>query len=153
MVGRAAMMPFVFLTLLLGCTAYAFVRGGAPERMGAAFLLLAVIASAVTLSLSRERYLRPEVATMWVDIALAAAFLVLALRAQRYWPIWAAAVHVDLVATHLVMFSPDTQAWSYWAMHALWSYPAPLLVAAGTFRHRRRLEAFGEDPAWTRGMA
>lgn len=141
-------MPAVFLTLLLGSCAYAFFRGGAPERIGAGILIAATAASALTLLASRNRYFATEISTMWVDIAMTLAFLALALRAQRYWPMWVSMVQIDMVATHLVMFSPDTQAWSYWAMQALWSYPAPILLAAGTFRHRRRIKRYGSDPSW-----
>lgn len=143
------MMPLVFLVLLLASCFYAFARGGPPERVGAQILLAATIASAVALWGSRNRYFQPEVATMWVDIAMAAAFVALALRAQRFWPMWVAMVQLDIVATHLVMFSPETKAWAYWAVQAVWSYPAPLLLAAGTVRHRARVKRYGSDPAWT----
>lgn len=146
---NTGMMPAVFLTLLVGSSAYAFIRGGAPERVGAAILLVATLASAITLEASRQRYLRTEIPTMWVDVAMAAAFIVLAVKAQRYWPMWVAAVQVDLVAIHLVMFSADTQAWSYWAMQALWSYPAPVFLAIGTARHRQRMRSYGNDPDWS----
>lgn len=149
MLVSAGMMPVLFLMLLLGACLYALVRGGAPERVGAAILLLATLASAVTLALSQDRYRQTELATMWVDIAMTVAFLALALRAQRYWPMWIAMVQLDLVAMHLVMFSPETEAWSYWAVQALWSYPQPILLAVGTMRHRQRLARYGDDPAWT----
>lgn len=148
MVPSLPMMPALFLTLLLSTCLYALVRGGAPERIAACILILATLASAITLELSRQRYLRTEVDTMWVDIAMTCAFLALALRAQRYWPMWISMVQLDLVATHLVMFSPDTGPWSYWAMQALWSYPAPVLLAVGTLRHRQRVRRYGDDPAW-----
>ncbi|MET0308321.1 MAG: hypothetical protein ABW023_06400 [Sphingomonas sp.] len=128
---------------------YAGFRGGTPERIAAAILVVATLASALALGASVHRYMRTEIVTMWVDVAMTAAFLALALRAQRYWPMWVSMVQIDIVATHLVMFSPETQPWSYWAMQALWSYPAPLLLAIGTLRHRQRLKRYGDDPSWS----
>lgn len=87
---------------------------------------------------------------MWIDLIMLVALLAIALKAQRYWPMWVSTVHLDLTATHLVMFAPETQAWSYWAMQALLSYPAPILLAAGTYRHRQRLRRYGTDPPWSR---
>lgn len=142
-------MPAVFLTLLIASCLYAAFRGGTPERVAAAILVAATLGSAVALAASHHRYLRTEILTMWVDVAMMVAFLALALRAQRYWPMWISMVQIDIVATHLVMFSPETQPWSYWLMQALWSYPAPVLLAIGTLRHRRRLKRYGDDPSWS----
>ncbi len=149
MLVSTGMMPILFLMLLLGACLYAIVRGGAPERIGAAILILATLASAITLATSEDRYREIEVATMWVDVAMTVAFLTLALRAQRYWPMWVSMVQLDLIAMHLVMFSPETGSWSYWAMQAMWSYPQPILLAIGTWRHRQRMRRYGDDPAWT----
>jgi len=153
MLVSTGMMPVLFLVLLLGACLYATLRGGAPERIGAAILILATLASAITLELSARRYHQTELATMWVDIAMTIAFLALALRAQRYWPMWVSMVQLDLVAMHLVMFSPETGSWSYWAVQALWSYPQPVLLAVGTWRHRGRLARYGDDPPWTSATA
>lgn len=142
-------MPALFITLLISACLYALIRGGAPERIGAGLLFFATGASAITLTLSVDRYLETEVATMWVDVLLALGFVALALRAQRYWPMWVAMIHIDIVAFHLIMFSPETGALSYWAMQALWSYPAPILLAIGTYRHRQRVARYGDDPAWS----
>lgn len=149
MLVSIGMMPILFLMLLLGACLYAILRGGAPERIGAAILVLATLASALALEMSAHRYRSTELATMWVDIAMTIAFLALALRAQRYWPMWVSMVQLDLVAMHLVMFSPQTGSWSYWAVQALWSYPQPILLAAGTWRHRARVRRYGDDPAWS----
>lgn len=153
MLVSTGMMPVLFLVLLLGACLYATLRGGAPERIGAVILILATLASALALEMSAHRYRQTELATMWVDIAMTIAFLALALRAQRYWPMWVSMVQLDLVAMHLVMFSPQTGSWSYWAVQALWSYPQPILLAVGTWRHRGRLSRYGDDPAWSSAIA
>ena len=147
------MMPVLFLTLLLGSCLYAAIRGGAPERIGAAILFSATLASAVTLEASRQRYIATEIPTMWVDIAMGLAFVLLALKAQRYWPMWVSMVQLVLVATHLVMFAPQTGSWAYWAVQAVGSYPAPVLLALGTFRHRLRRKRYGSDPPWSAAPA
>lgn len=149
MLQIGGMMPVLFFTLLFASCFYAAFRGGTPERVAAAILIAAVAASAVALGTSAHRYMRTEIADMAVDTAMTLAFVALALKAQRYWPIWVSMVQVDIVATHLVMFSAETQPFSYWLMQALWSYPAPILLAIGTVRHRRRLKLYGVDPAWS----
>ena len=142
-------MPIVFVSLLVSSCLYALIRGGAPERVAACLLVSATAASAITLTLSSERYLQTEVLTMWVDVLLALGFVALALRAQRYWPMWIAMIHIDIVAFHLIMFSSETGPLSYWMMQAAWSYPAPIVLAVGTYRHRLRLARYGDDLPWS----
>jgi hypothetical protein len=84
-----------------------------------------------------------------VDAAMLLCVVVLALRAQRYWPMWMAAILLDTVVTHLLMLSPPLMPWSYSVMVAAWSYPHPLLLAAGAWRHRKRIHRYGTDPAWS----
>lgn len=138
-------MLFVTIT---GC-GYAAVRGGPPERWAAGMFIANVVLSDVSLYLSRRHRLTVEPALMAVDIALMFVLVVLALRAQRFWPIWAAALQVDAVLTHFLMFSRATPPFSYAFALWLWALPIPLIIGVGAWRHRRRLKLWGEDPAWT----
>lgn len=139
----------VYLILLLTGCSYAAVRGGAPERWGAALTFGAVVASNIAMAVLQMHFAAPILGAMAIDILYLLALLVLAARAERYWPIWAAAVQLNEVLAHLMMFSRATHAYSY--AFALWmfSMPLPILLAAGTYRHRRRLALHGSDPSWS----
>lgn len=139
----------IYLMLLIAGCLYAAIRGGAPERWGAGLLVLAVVATNVALALQWLRYQETYVGAMIVDIVFAAALVVLAVKANRFWPLWAAAVQLDEVLTHLVMFRAATGSFSYAYALLVFSYPLPILLAIGTWRHRRRLKTHGDDPAWS----
>ncbi|OYY68631.1 hypothetical protein [Sphingomonas sp. 28-63-12] len=138
----------VYLSILVVCCLYALVRGGAPERLGTAALLVAIVASRFAPASGPVRFQTIEYGIMAVDAALLAVILIIAVRAQRFWPMWMAAILLDTVLTHLLMLSPKLIPWSYSVMNAAWSYPIPIILAIGAWRHRARIDTYGSDPAW-----
>lgn len=139
----------IYLLLLVSCSLYGLARGGAPERIGVALLLSAVVASSLTPLMTSTRFQGIEIGLLIVDSLLFVAVTVLALRANRYWTMWWAAVKLNTIITHLLMLTPAVMPWPYAVGNALWSYPSPLLIAIGALRHRRRLRRTGADPAWS----
>ena len=142
------MNVLLYLALLVLCCLYALVRGGAPERWGVAALIASIVASHFAPASGPTRFQTIEWGVMAVDAALLAAIVVIAVRAQRYWPLWMAAILVDTVITHLLMLSPKVIPWSYSVMIAAWSYPNPVILAVGAWRHRARVRMYGADSAW-----
>lgn len=143
------MNVIVYLSLLVTCCLYALARGGTPERVAVGILLSAVAASALIPSMGSHRFLQLELGMLAVDSCLFLSVSALALKAQRYWPMWLAAVKLNTVITHVLNMSPALMPWSYAIANAAWSYPSPLLIAIGAVRHRQRLKRYGADPAWS----
>jgi hypothetical protein len=140
----------VFYVLLLVCCGYALLRGGAPERIGAAIY---TVGTGLTVLAYREAAIRfgsVEVGILVVDVAALIAFLVLALCARRFWPLWMTAFQAVSTAGHVVRLAdPEMIRWAYAFLLGIWSYPMLLLLALGTFNHQRRLKRFGVDPSWS----
>lgn len=143
-------MNYYFNALLLVCCLYAFVAGGGPERLGAAAYALACITSHFVYSAPPIKFRSVEIGVLVVDVFVFAAFALLALRANRFWPIWVTALLGLGVLAHLARWAvPDTLRWPYQVMMSLWSYPILAIIALGTFNHRRRLAKAGADPSWS----
>jgi hypothetical protein len=144
------MNKLVYLALLVGCCLYALARGGTPERAAVGILISAVVATVLTpVHGGQQRFYQLETGLLMIDTCLFLAMTALALKAQRYWPMWLAAVKLNTVITHLLILSPSLPPWSYAIANAAWSYPSPLLIAIGAARHRWRLKRYGADPAWS----
>ena len=144
-------MNYVFTGLMLACCAYAFIGGGAPERIGAAIFLTGSVLTYVALETSPIDFRGVEVGVFIIDVVVFAAFVLLAVRANRYWPLWMSALLGLGVVGHLAMLlHPRVIPWAYAVVLSIWSYPILLLLVAGTFAHRRRLIRNGADPSWTR---
>lgn len=145
------MVNYLFLILLIACSAYAFSRGGTPERIGMAIYAVGSVLTFVVVSSPPVRFRGVEVGVFIVDVLVFLGFVLLALRADRFWPIWVSALIGLGVVGHLAMsLHPRVIPWAYAAVLSIWSYPILLLIVAGTVGHRRRLKRNGADPSWTR---
>jgi hypothetical protein len=149
------MLPVHAFYGILGlCCFYAWWRGGGPEQAGAAIFLVSAVLTTLLLSTGRSRYASVETAVLFVDLAMLAALVVLALRADRFWPLWVAALQAIGTAGHAAkMVDPLVIRSGYALILALWSYPMLLLLVLGAWRHRRRLGRFGVDRSWSTSSA
>lgn len=138
-----------FNLLLLGCCGYALRKGGPPERLAGLIFLLAAGLTVLGASPFGRRFQHIEFGILLVDAAVFCAFVVLALRSERFWPIWVAGLQTVEVLTHFArLVIPGIIPPAYGEAVALWSYPMLMLLAIGTWRHRRRLRLFGADAPW-----
>lgn len=150
MVRSGMGINFYYVGLLFACAAYAGICGAAPERIGAAIIFAGAVLSAVAASAASVRYQGVEVGVFVVDVVTIAAFILLALRAERFWPIWVSAFLGVGALGHLAMaLHVRVIPWAYAVVLTIWSYPILATVAIGTFNHRRRLKQFGTDPSWS----
>ena len=141
-------VPFYYALLLL-CWGYALLRGGAPEKIGATVVLVGSLLTLATVSNQASSYASVETGVLIVDVAAFIAFLVLALRAKRFWPIWITALQLIGTSGHLVkLVDPETIPKAYAFAAIFWSYPMLALLALGTWRHQQRLKRHGADPSW-----
>jgi hypothetical protein len=95
-----------------------------------------------------------EIGVFLVDVACLVGFLILALRADRVWTLWLAALQVIGTAAHAIKLAdPDLIGRAYAFALAFWSYPMLLLIVLGTWRHQRRLSQTGVDRSWSSSWA
>lgn len=96
------MTPFVLLYLVVSLVTMALIwlKGGHPERLGA---VLWLVGWTLQLPLNDIRFGDLRWGIALVDLASLAAFLWLALRYERWWPLGVSACLVLIVAMHLVV--------------------------------------------------
>jgi hypothetical protein len=139
-----------FNFFLLACCGYAFWRGGAPERAVAAIFIVGVVATHLAASDRESRFSSAELGIVLVDTAALVALTAVALRAERFWPLWIAAMQAVGTAGHLArLVDPEVIRWAYAFGLAIWSYPMLCLLALGTWQHQQRLARLGFDRSWS----
>jgi len=140
-----------FNLFLIAACAYAIWRGGVPEQLVAVACLAAAAATRL-IHMPHEFYFRNmETEIAIVDLALLACLVWVALKANRFWPIWATAAHSTAVAVHLARAFNPSMDWPVYALAASASSIAVLAILwVGAARHHRRLRRFGSDPPWRR---
>ena len=138
-----------FLILLITSSLFAAIRGGPPERIAAASLLAAALASVAVATTFKDRFHHVETGILSVDISLLSILLWLAHRSTRFWPIWIAGFLAAEVFVHLVRpVLPESFTQEYMDAIALWAWFAQIILIIATIRHRRRLRTFGVDIPW-----
>jgi hypothetical protein len=135
------MAPNLFRILLALVALYAFLRGKRDERNVSIILVVGVIATHFAWTPVDERFAGLETHVMAVDIVVFAGFLWVALRSERFWPMWIAGLQLTTIFGHLLKaVESDLFSKAYGAALMFWAYPIVLILAVGTWRGHRRAQ-------------
>lgn len=126
-----------FYLLLASVVLLALWRGKRDERIAAA---VCVIGTALTVHAGDElpdRFQTFDGFAFMVDLGVFLAFLAIALRSERYWPLWVAGLQLSALTVHpMMVISPDLPAKVFGVGLAFWSYPILVLIGIGAWRTR-----------------
>lgn len=140
----------VFYGLFAASSLYALARGGAPERLVALVMIIGVTLTPIVANPASRRFYGVETGLLTLDLLILLAFVAIALRANRFWPMGIVALHSMSVLGHFMKFGdPRLIRSAYMVMLAFWIYPQLLLLVLGTLRHLQRVQRTGADPSWS----
>lgn len=124
-----------FILLLVSVVALAWVRGRQDERIAALTCLLGTILTHLAGQSLATPFVTFDLAACLVDVGVLLAFLFIALRSSRYWPLWAAGLQLTATTVHLLkLINPDLLSFVFGAALAFWSYPILIVIALGAWR-------------------
>lgn len=127
----------LYYLLLFAVIGIAVWRGGRDERWAAALCVLGTAATVLLVAPLPHRYEDVELAVALVDTAVLAGFTFIALRSDRFWPLWVAGIQLTASVGHaLKAVQPELLPVAYGAALAFWSYPILLIIAVGSLRRR-----------------
>jgi hypothetical protein len=128
----------IYTVLLLGVCGYAFWRGHSDERLAAAVCLVASVASLALLGPAKLRYSGVELGVLAVDLFTLAAFTYVALRSDRFWPLWISGLQLTTSVGHVLKaIDSHLVPFAYAAALRVWSYPILIILAIAVWRGRR----------------
>jgi len=134
-------LALLFDTVLLVVCGYAFIRGGQPERVGAAINLLATAISNFFRLYDVSHLAPADVLIMSIDIAVVGGFFWLGVTTIRFWPIWAAGFALsDIFMSMLGGLLPRVPLFAYHTQLGIYAYLALGVLAFGTYRLPRNAE-------------
>jgi hypothetical protein len=125
----------IFNVLLLGSCAYALLRGTRDAQIVAVVTLAASMASYALVS----RYAQVEFGVLAVDILTFLAFTAVALKSDRFWPLWISGLQLTTSFGHLLKAWEDQLVpIAYAVALRSWSYPIQIILAVAVWRSQRR---------------
>lgn len=133
------MAPNFFRILLALVALYAMFCGRRDERVTGVILVLGVVATHYAWSPVDQRFAGLEINVMLVDLIVFAGFTWVALRSDRFWPLWIAGLQLTTLLGHILKLA-DAELFSraYGAALMFWGYPILVILAVGTWRGERR---------------
>jgi hypothetical protein len=115
--------------------------GGRDEQLAAFGFAAATVASNLA---NQHLYASPEMGILGVDLMVLAGLVVLALRSDRFWPMYAAAFQFVGTIVHMASFTPQGDyAWAYAVGLIFWSYAVMAALMAGTWLEGRTRRLLG----------
>lgn len=120
------------LICAVAVTAFAFLKGDEPERLGAGIFMLGFFASQLLQDLTLMEGARWGM--MAIDVVMLIVFSALAWKSGRAWPVWVCALQSLIVMSHVTTIldlRPPINA--FVAVVNLSSYGILLAIVIGTF--------------------
>ena len=146
------MPPIVLASLSLFAIAsfYAMSRGGPPERIAAKIVIVWILTDVgYHLIFGPSGFIVVDPAHLVIDGAELVAITWLALRANRIWPLWAAAAQVMTFFGHIVaLLEQGGLNHAYGAMTQVPPYIQLTALVCGAAFHERRFRRIGHYRSW-----
>jgi len=125
----------IFNALLLGSCGYALLKGTRDAQVVAVTTLAASAASYFLVS----RYTGVEVGVLTVDMMVLLAFTAVALRSDRFWPLWIAGLQLTTTLGHALKGMDHQMVSIAYAVSLwFWSYPIQIILIIAVWRSLRR---------------
>lgn len=133
------MTKYFFWALLILTCGYALWRGRKFERLSAGIFIGASVASVLARSPQPDRYFGIEHGDLVIDLFVLVAMVAIALRSDRFWPLWVAGLQLTMSMSHVLKaLQPDLLPLAYAAAERFWSYPTLIILFIAAWRQHQR---------------
>lgn len=133
-----AITALSFKVLMVLVFVYALWKGRWEERVVAVTAFVATFATKLVTKPMHLRYRAVEYPIMAIDFIVVAILVAVALRSDRYWPMWAAGFALMGFLAHFMKLAmPDLSPFVYAFAVACWGWGVLALLLIGTWRVNR----------------
>ena len=141
MMDITLILAWLYNGMLVAICGYAIVRGGRPERIGAAVCLVASWGTAVLRFLLPAEWLPAVTLVLLIDVGVIAVFFWLAVTTIRFWPIWATGFALaNVLASAIGTFLPQIQLFAFQTGSVAYAYLVLVALALGAHGLSRHVD-------------
>jgi len=127
----------VYGILIWGVFIYSLRRGSIDHRLAAIGIIVMAYLSLFVRIITHSAYEGVQLSTLSVDSGFLLLLMFIALRSDRFWPLWMAAMQCLVVLAHLAPLVPHMVPWGYWRAVTIWSWPMLGLLGLAIHNHHR----------------
>jgi hypothetical protein len=140
----------IAIAFIVGGVLVGYHRGGPPERLVATIIVAWVVSDVVySLIFGPSSFVTVDPARVILDVGELIAITWVALRANRMWPLWAAAAQLICVSGHIAaVIDVGGMRRAYWALTQLPAYIQLIALVLGAAAHARRFARIGPYRSW-----
>ena len=119
----------IYGLLLWSVAIYAVRRGGNDEKVVAvAFVVASYLAPLIAFTIPFTHFNRMEMPLAILDIGFTLVLLAVALKSNRYWPLWLTAMQGLTTLSHFAPLVPHMIPWNSRNAVVIWSYPMLIIL-------------------------
>jgi hypothetical protein len=109
------------------------------ERLAATVCIIATIITWLFNSPLNQRFSGVEPGVFAADVLALVGFTAVALRSDRFWPLWVAGLQLTTTLAHVLKaINLELLPLAYAAAARFWVYPIFLIIVIGTWRSHHR---------------
>ena len=117
------MIGLLYMVLLLAVSILAFRYAEFEYRAACAVMAIGSISSGFVYVLGSQDWNGGIVTILLIDCAAAVIFVVLALRSDRFWPLWMAGFQIGALASHLTTYvAADAVPYAMGVLQGFWAW-------------------------------
>ena len=129
-----------FLALILASVTFVALRGTKWERLGMAIVFAGSLATFAVALVFGRNWSNTLYSVLAIDLAALLAFGFIALRSDRFWPLWVTGMQLAQLTTHMArMADPAIVRRAYEAGQGVWSWLQILVIVLATWHLHRRM--------------
>lgn len=130
-------LRFLYGACLLVTAVIGWRFGGRSERWGVAIVVTGTLVTYIVMDPALFDWRSHRAPLVAVDTLALFALLALALRSERFWPMWAAAFHLITLCSHGAIYVlPRRLLQTYAVFQGFWIYPIMLCIVIGALSRR-----------------
>lgn len=145
----------VVATVAVTIALFSAIQGGHPERWASAIIVGGIVLDLIIqATIGHRSFEHFDISRLSIDLVQFTALLIIALRANRNYPLGLAAAQLLAIVGNLAaLFHRDGWNEAYWAMTQMPILLQLSILAGGLWAHRRRVSRIGNYNSWSPRMA